>query len=186
MPWSQALSLSPSRNFILCSFFIFFWSSISNLISFTWFILSSLRFLFFVFFFFFLCILMGEYSDIYYPKLLSLFPNFASCSSFLNPYLDPASSTLLVPLVYALFLLRLRSWSCYPRSFASFELREVPHRVFFCVSQYLLSTLRRSYSLYRSPFLYNPRCFYLPNLARYLLSHHIVLTTLLSFSHTQM
>lgn len=39
-------------------------------------------------------------------RLLSLSPNFASCSSFLGPYLDPASSTLLAPLALALFLLR--------------------------------------------------------------------------------
>lgn len=108
----------------------------------TWYPLpgSSLRFLFFVSFFF-PRVLIGEYSGIYYPRLLSLSPNFAfEFFFFSNPYLDPASSTLLASLVYALFLLRLRSWSCYPRSFASFEPREVPHsHVFFCVSRYLLS-----------------------------------------------
>lgn len=61
-----------------------------------------------------------------------------SRSSFLGPYLDPASSTLLAPLAYALFLLRLRSWSCYPRSFAFFELREVLLSLFSCLSWYLL------------------------------------------------
>lgn len=125
-----------------------------------------------------------EYSGIYYFRLLSLSPNFALCSSFLNPYLDPTSSTLLAPLAYTLFLLRLRSWSCYPRSFAFFELKEVPFSLFSCLSWYLLSRhivlalLTQSFSVQSLLFL--PLLLYL---SRYLLSRHVlVASNFLSFS----
>lgn len=87
-----------------------------------------------------------EYPGIYYFRLLSLSLNFASCSSFLGPYLDSASSTLLAPLAYTLFLLRLRSWFCYPRSFAFFESKEVPLLVFLSLPIFIIS-LYRSCSL---------------------------------------
>lgn len=68
------------------------------------------------------------------------------------PYLDSASSTLLASLAYTLFLLRLRSWSCYPRSFAFFESKKFPLSLFSCLSWYLLS--RRTVFALFTVFLY--------------------------------
>lgn len=91
------------------------------------------------------------------------------------PYLDSASSTLLASLAYTLFLLRLRSWSCYPRSFAFFESKKFPLSLFSCLSWYLLSRrtvfafLTQSFSIQFLLFL--PLLSYL---SRYLLSHHVL------------
>lgn len=68
------------------------------------------------------------------------------------PYLDSASSTLLASLAYTLFLLRLRSWSCYPRSFAFFESKKFLLSLFSCLSWYLLS--RRTVFALFTVFLY--------------------------------
>lgn len=170
----SSLLLPHFRPLVFYSSFFSSFSSTSNLISVTWSTLaSSLRFYFFVFFF--LCVSWLEYPDIYYFRLLSLSSNFASCSSFLGPYLDPASSTLLAPFAYTLFLLRLRSWSCYPRSFAFFESKEIPLSLFSCPSWYLLSRhivlafLTQSFSVQSLLFL--PLFLYL---SRYLLSHHVL------------
>lgn len=168
----SSLLLPHFRPLVFYSSFFSSFSSTSNLISVTWSTLaSSLRFYFFVFFF----LSWLEYPDIYYFRLLSLSSNFASCSSFLGPYLDPASSTLLAPFAYTLFLLRLRSWSCYPRSFAFFESKEIPLSLFSCPSWYLLSRhivlafLTQSFSVQFLLFL--PLFLYL---SRYLLSHHVL------------
>lgn len=56
-------------------------------------------------------------------------------------------------------------------------------RVFLCLPIFII-TLRRSCSLYHSPFLYNTCSSYLPHLSRYLLSHHVLITLLLSQTHT--
>lgn len=91
------------------------------------------------------------------------------------PYLDSASSTLLASLAYTLFLLRLRSWSCYPRSFAFFESKKFPLSLFSCLSWYLLSR-RTVFALLTQSFSIQ-FLFFLPllsYLSRYLLSHHVL------------
>lgn len=59
--------------------------------------------------------------------------------------------------------------------------------MFFCLPIFII-TLHRSCSLYRSPFLYNPRSFYLPHLSRYLFdisSHRSYYFVSFSPTHTQ-
>jgi len=157
-------------------------SSTSNLISVTtWFILASLRF-----FFFFPRILIGEYSGIYYPRLLSLSLTSFSSSPFSNPYLDPASSTLLASLVYALFFdfgfdldpailgpLRPSNWEKFLTSC-------------FSVSRYLLSRYIVLALFTAVLFCTILAPFTFPIfLDIYSISHHTVLTTLfLSHPHT--
>lgn len=142
--WAANSLLYPHfRPLVFSSSFFSSFSSTSNLISVTWSTLaSSLRFHFFVLFFF-LCVSWLEYPGIYYFRLLSLSPNFTLCSSFLGPYLDPASSTLLALFAYTLFLLRLRSWSCYPRSFAFLRIeRSSPLLVFLSLLIFIISPHR--------------------------------------------
>jgi len=178
---TNSLSLLHSRPLVLSSLTFFF--RLYNLISATWSTLStSLRFYFFIFLFFFLCVSWLEYFGIYYFRLLSLFPNFISCSSFLGSYLDPASSTLLAPLAYALFSLRLRSWSCYPRSFAFFELREVsPLLVFLSLLIFIISP-HRSCS-FNTVFLHTLRFFLSPYFTIFILDiYYLIMSSLFCLS----
>lgn len=176
--WAANSLLYPHfRPLVFSSSFFSSFSSTSNLISVTWSTLaSSLRFHFFVLFFF-LCVSWLEYPGIYYFRLLSLSPNFTLCSSFLGPYLDPASSTLLAPLAYTLFLLRLRSWFCYPRSFAFLRIeRSSPLLVFLSLLIFIISP-HRSCSL-NTVFLCTILALFalllFPYLSQYLLYHHVL------------